>query len=329
MNQKPNSQGRVQRQQGGTQNRRPMTPEQQAAARKAAQQRAQKQREDARQALAREEKQKQKLAREREKQRRRAQEQKRRAEEKMRRHDERFELTEEERAIRAQMKREERQYRSRQRARRAKIFFGRCVMFCIMFVCLLGISIGLFYVNLVKYEMSARRDFSYKVGTASSVTVPYEQMVRGGTLYVNMTPIVSMCGLAVTGDTAELRYISRNGREHVQFIVGSTQVFINGVEERLTAAPYLIGEDLYVPASFFSSFVTGISVNYNKDTQSVSVTQTPLSDGSAEMQQLRFVIRSNSPLISLNEFNEFGNTPPIAFTADLSLYEEYMNPKDR
>lgn len=312
----------------GGQNRR-MTPEQAAAAKRTAEQRQKARRKQLEMQRAAAEKQAKKQAKEREKHRKQQMEARRRAAEKMRRHDERFELTEEERAIRAQMKREERQYKARQRAHRTKVAIGRFVLFLFMFVGLLGISVGLFYANLVKYEVAARRDFSYKVGDASTVSVPYENMMRGGHLYVRLTPIIEMCGMAVTGDTVELRYISRDAKEHVKFIVGSTQVFINGVEERISAAPYLVGEDLYVPYDFFSSYVNGLSVLYDSEKQSVTVAQIPVEEGSSELQSLRFTIRSDAPLVGLDEYNEFGETSPVEFVADLSLYEEFMNPKNR
>ena len=308
--------------------RPPLTPEQQAA-RRAAEQRAKQRREQLKKQQAAAEKAQKKQKKEAEKQRKKQLEARRRAQEKMRRHDERFELTEEERAIRAQMKREERQYKSRQRARRAKVFAGRLVLFVLMFASMLGISAGLFYLNLVKYEVAARRDFSYKVGEASAVSVKYDSMMRGGHLYVNLTPIIDLCEMAVTGDTAELRYISRDAEEHVKFIVGSTQVFINGVEERISAAPYLDGEDLYVPYDFFSSYVEGISVLYDQEKQAVTVAQVPTEDDASVMQSLRFTIRSDAPLVGLDEYNEFGQTSPVEFVADLSLYEDFMNPKNR
>ncbi len=309
--------------------RPPMTPEQRNAAAKAAQQRQKARAEQLKKQRAAAEKDAKKRAKAREKQRKQQMEARRRAQEKMRRHDERFELTEEERAIRAQMKREERQYKARQRAHSAKVALGRFVMFVLMFTGLLALSCGLFYANLVKYEVAARRDFTYKVGEASSVSVPYENMMRGGHLYVKLTPIIEMCGMAVTGDTVELRYISRDAKEHVKFIVGSTQVFINGVEERISAAPYLVGEDLYVPYDFFSSYVNGLSVLYDSEKQAVTVEQIPVEEGSAVLQNLRFTIRSDAPLVGLDEFNEFGETSPVEFVSDLSLYEDFMNPKNR
>ncbi|MGM9625292.1 MAG: stalk domain-containing protein, partial [Eubacteriales bacterium] len=306
---------------------RPLSPQQQRAART----RAEKQREayikqeEARkkQKKAAEKQRKQRIA----KQKKEAEKQKKAAE-KMRRHDERFELTEEERAIREQMRREEKEYRARQRARRTKVFFGRLFVFLLMFCTLLAVSVGLFYANLVRYEHNSRRNFTYVVGN-SSTTVSYDKMVQHGTLFVNMTPIVEMCEMAVTGDTAELRYITRDAKEHVQFIVGSTQVFINGVEERLTAAPYLDGEDLYVPYDFFNSYVSGISVLYDSEKNTVTVEKTLVEETDDTYETLRFVIRSDEPLIGLNEYNEFGNTSPIDFVSDLSLYEDYMNPSDR
>lgn len=310
-------------------NRRPMTPEQQQAARRAAEQRAKQRRAQLQKQRAEAEKAEKKNRKAAEKQRQKQLEARRKAQEKMRRHDERFELTEEERAIRAQMKKEERQYRSARRAHSAKVFLGRFMLFVLMFVCLLGISVGLFYANLVKYEVAARRNFTYKVGDASAQSVSYDSMMRGRHLYVNLTPIIEMCEMAVTGDTAELRYISRDAKEHVKFIVGSTQVFINGVEERLSAAPYLDGEDLYIPFDFFSSYVSGVSLLYDQEKQAVTVERVAVEDGSSEMQSLRFAIRSDAPLVGLDEFNEFGQTSPVEFVADLSLYEDFMNPKNR
>ncbi len=312
-----------------TPQRPPMTPEQREAARRAAAEREKKRRAALAKQRAQAEKEQKKKQREAEKQRRKQIEARRRAQEKMRRHDDRFELTEEERAIRAQMKKEERQYRSRQRAHRTKVYFGRFVLFLVMFFGLLGISVGLFYANLVKYEVAARRDFTYKVGDASAQSVDYDSMMRGGHLYVPLTPIIEMCEMAVTGDTVELRYISRDAEEHVKFIVGSTQVFINGVEERISAAPYLDGEELYIPYDFFSSYVNGISVLYDSEKQTVTVERIPTEDDPSVMQSLRFTIRSDAPLVGLDEFNEFGETSPVAFVSDLSLYEEFMNPENR
>ena len=328
----PSSANRGQTPQGqraGNAQNRPMTPEQREAARRAAAAREKNRRAQLQKQRAQAEKEQKKKQRDAEKQRKKQQEARRRAQEKMRRHDERFELTEEERAIRAQMRKEERQYKSRQRAHRTKVYFGRFLLFLVIFFGLLGITAGLFYLNLIKYEMSARKDFTYKVGDASAISVDYESMMRGGHLYVPLTPIIELCEMAVTGDTVELRYISRDAVEHVKFIVGSTQVFINGVEERLSAAPYLDGEELYIPYDFFSSYVTGISVLYDQQKQTVTVEQIPVEEGSDEMMSLRFTIRSDAPLTGLDEYNEFGETSPVEFLTDLSLYEDYMNPTNR
>ncbi len=320
--------GNTARKPSGGGSRRPLTPEEQRtlAAKRA------KQRKAAEKQQAETKKKLQKAAAKRRQRElyaaRKAEEAKARAAEKMRRHDERFELTEEERAIRERMQKEEREYKARRRTRKVRTYIGRFFLFVCMFVCLLALSVGLFYANLVKYERSARQDFVYKVGETKT-TVAYDSMVRNGTVYVNMTPIIELCEMAVTGDTAELRYISRDAKEHVQFIVGSTQVYINGVETRLTAAPYLDGEDLYVPCDFFTSYVSGLSLLYDTEKQSVTVDRTLVPETTDTYETLRFVIRSDAPLVGLNEYNEFGNTSPIEFKADLTLYEEYMNPKER
>ncbi len=252
------------------------------------------------------------------------------AEEKRRR-QERYTLSEEEQAIREQMQKEEQAHKKRQRQRRAKLFLGRLFVFLCMFVLLLSISVGLFYANLVSYERSAHKNFVYHVGdkNAANITAAYDKIMRGGTMYLNMTPIVALCDMAVTGDTAELRYISRNAKENVQFIVGSTQVFINGVEHRLTAAPVLDGDDLYVPYDFFTSYVKGLNVLYDMEKNRITVERILKEGSDSIFSDLTFVIRSDAPMTALDEFNEFGQTSPIEFLSALDLYEEYMNPVNR
>ena len=249
---------------------------------------------------------------------------------KMKERDERYFLTEEERQIRKQMQEEERAYIKRRRLRRTKVFANRFLLFLGTFIALLGISIGLFYPNLVSYEASARRSYSYQVGGKSGNTysVAHDKMMRRGSLYVNMTPIADLCEMAITGDRAELRYISRNAKEHVQFIVVSRQCFINGVEVRLTASPILDGDDLYVPYSFFTSYVEGLDVSYDSAKNRVSI-EKALAEGTGTYQDLTFVIRSDAPMQMLDEYTEFGSSAPIEFLANLDLYEEYMNPKNR
>ncbi len=323
MNQQQNNRGRAGQ---GThspsgQRPRPLTPEEQARRRKAAQAKARA----AKKENDRREQEKQRLL----KARRAEEVQRRRAEEKMRRHDERFELTEEEREIREQMRREEKAFAKRRREKRMRVFFGRLAIFLLMFVVLLGAACGLFYWNLVRYESDARQNFVYQVGEGNrGVSYAYDKMMRGGDLYLNMTPIVELCELATTGDTKELRYISRDGKENVQFIVGSTQVFINGVEERLTSAPVLDDGELYVPYDFFTSYVSGVSALYDSEKQRVTVTKDKDAE-TGNLLNMAFVIRSVSPMIALDEYNEFGQTSPVEFTADLTLYEDFMNPKER
>ena len=307
---------------GGAQNR-PLTPEEIQARRKQAQARA-KAAADARKRAEKEAEQQKKAE---EKRRRKLDAKRRKAAEKMRRHDERFELTEEERAIREQMKQEEREYASKQRVKRTKIFFARFVLFLGMFAVLLAGAVGVFFLNLHAAELTAKQDFTYTVGK-SSRSVPYEKSVRYGKVYVNITPIVELCELATTGDQTSLRYITRSSRENVLFNVGSRQVFINGAEARLSSVPVFEDGELWVPYDFFTAYVSGLSLEYDEGKNRVSVTRKT-DEQSGEEADMTFVIRSVAPLTSLDEYNEFGNTSPIPFTADLDLYEEYMNPADR
>lgn len=305
-----------------------LTPEEQEARRRALMEQRKKQAKERRKQEAAAAKEQKKQNKKLEKQKKAAEEKRRKAEERMRRHDERFELTEEEKAIREQMRREERDYNRRRRARNTKVFIVRMFIFLVMFVGLLAISVGLFYANLVRYEPAARRNFALIVGDDYSETIAHDRMERGGALYLNMTRIVEFCEMAVTGDTAELRFISRNTKENVQFIVGSRQVFINGVEERLTAAPILDGEDLYVPYTFFTSYVAGLDFDYDTEKNRIEI-QKSKNDATGADELLTFVIRSDAPMTALDEYNEFGKTSPIEFVNDLDLYEQYMNPAAR
>ena len=268
-----------------------------------------------------------KQAKQEEKQRLKAEKERRKSAERMRRHDERFELTEEERAIREEMKKEEREYAAKERAARGKVFLARFFVFLGMFVVLLAAAVGVFFLNLHSAEWTSQKNYTYTVGK-NSKSVSYEKSVRNGTVYVNLTPIVDLCSLATTGDQTSLRYITRSGKENVQFNVGSRQVFMNGAEARLSAAPVFEDGELWVPYDFFPTYVSGLTSSLDEDKNKIDIKRVVDAE-SGEEADLSFIIRSVEPLAALNEYNEFGNTSPVPFMADLDLYEEYMNPADR
>ncbi|MBO4229489.1 MAG: D-alanyl-D-alanine carboxypeptidase family protein [Clostridia bacterium] len=247
--------------------------------------------------------------------------------EKLRRHDERFELTPEEVAIRDQMKKEEREYRSHQRTKKLKAYAGRFLVFLIMFVVLAAAAAGLFYWNLHHSQISEERGYTLTVGK-TSYHLDFEQAMRNGHLYVKMSPIVDLCEMATTGDTTALRYITDTTRENVRFQVGSTQIFINGTEERLSAAPFFESGDLWIPYDFLTDFVVGLETSYSPQSNTIVVKRT-VNSRTGSYNDVSFSISSSAPMLALNEYDEFGDTSPVDFVADLSIYESFMNPADR
>lgn len=243
----------------------------------------------------------------------------------------------------AQRKRREARIRRHQAMLRARLIqkiTGRTILFLIMFA-LISIVFSLcFFINLHHYEKPDISSFTVQIGpdANNAKKVAYTKLMKDGTLYVNMTEIAEYCGMIVTGDSSALRYtVDSAGADTVEFVIGTREVSVNGVAERLTAPAVAESDGLYVPFDFLATYMKGLQFTYDEEKGEISILRlyenealTPETATETDaFQTLSFVVKSNAPLMGVDELSEFGDTSPIEFEADLSAFEQYMNPTNR
>lgn len=249
----------------------------------------------------------------------------------------RAKLTPEQAAINRQRREHEKYYAKKRRAASRKLFLSRLALFAAVFVIMAAISAGLFFLNLNHVVSSDSSRYTYFIGD-EKYNLPYAKAVRDGRVYVDFSAVAKMCDLVPMGSkTDSLTYVIRDGNEEkIRFVIGSCEVYVNGVEARLGADCYYENDSLYVPVSFVDAYFKGLTVEVNENKHEVEISRviTNLNDKGkvpkgeeAQYEQLSLLLQSAKAIKPLNEDKEtMAQTPDLGFVNNLAMYEEYMNP---
>ncbi len=162
-------------------------------------------------------------------------------------------------------------------------------------------------VKPVKEEVdfSAVKDVALEEGSAYLPVAVFE------TLGADITP----AGDPLKSITVNLNDVG----EWAKFTVDSNKVSVNGTDVTLEAKAVIRGGELYIPIDFFKTQLNGISVSEEDDGYVVK------KNG---IEAISFVNKPAEPTPSVEEDRYFSDAP-IKFKADLSKYEQYMNPENR
>lgn len=129
-------------------------------------------------------------------------------------------------------------------------------------------------------------------------------------------------GIDITPAGDPLKSITVNlnqAGESAMFMVNSNKASVNGNDVTLKAESFIHNDDLYIPIDFFETQVQGITVtNLDGD---YTVTKSGI-------ENISFVNKPVESTPCINQYDYFTGLP-IEFKADLSQYEQYMNPEKR
>ncbi len=247
-------------------------------------------------------------------------------------------LTPEQLRINKQRQARERYQRRAARKAAARVLFNRFLLFLLVFAVMAGITAGLFFFNLTKQAPVNESGYSYQIGD-SKYSLRYADAVRNGRLYISFTDVADLCDLALTGSASDMKFVIKGDEaETVRFVVGTREVYINGVEERLSSESYLMNDKLCVPVEFVSAYFKGLNVAVDEKAHKVSVSRVLLNelDDKGNLKKgeepiydrLYFLLASPAPMDGINEDDAKAlvKTPDMNFTVNLTMYEEYMNP---
>ncbi len=102
--------------------------------------------------------------------------------------------------------------------------------------------------------MTETDDFSYRLGTGKNTvsikTYSYSRIYRDGVYYIDMDALADYCELTTTGDGKNMRYVVRETSESVEFVIGESIAYINGVPDRTGGNAFLYGGKVHIPLEF-------------------------------------------------------------------------------
>lgn len=255
-------------------------------------------------------------------------------------------------ATREQMRAENR----RRRREGARLFLGRLALYGVMLLVLGGIAAGIFFGFFYSAPDANEASIDYFENFNGDKTVKSElsgtTVYRNGKLYVNFSSIADGCNMSTVLDSKTVRFVLSDGddvsdsagtghEEYVSFVKDSTECVVCGQTSRLTSPAYFVDKRVWIPADFVNDYVNGITVTEEKSAGKVYVMRDKEeSDGgddkdAAPLAEVSFKLKAavapENPELSDGQVSTGGISaamPKVDFSADLSEYEQYMEPVD-
>ncbi len=252
----------------------------------------------------------------------------------------------------------EKEMRRRERKQKREVFFGRFLVFLVVFALLLAVVGVLFWVMFTRTPHADPDSgvITYYYGGAKVREAAAEQCVIDGTPFLCFNDLSDHLKMAESGSAQGLKFLllddladeetdSRGtGREeYVVFPTNENEAVVNGQHIRIDGMNRIIGEEVWVSADFISEYMRGVAVTYDQNKMEIRVArkvdQEKSTDKVTTYIPISFTLKSTESLENIPEpetdwetGSGAGEVAPVYelnFTNDLSEYEKYMNPEDR
>ncbi len=245
--------------------------------------------------------------------------------------------------LEARQRRRDAEIRERQRRREARgAIFIRVVIVLLLYAVFAASFVLFFIWKLANTNPLDSAKHTYVYGEITQ-TEPYTVATAAdGSVMINFSRIAALCSMTSTGDSSELRYITIDEHtENVRFVVGTNIVYMNGMQDRMSGESRIIGDDLWVPLSFVSEFMTGITAELDERAHKITVTRNELptsTEDSPEYEPIGYRVKNYSEIEAVSEESAIEaekhgqgssttDKEELNFIKDLSAYEKYMNPE--
>lgn len=210
----------------------------------------------------------------------------------------------------------------RRRAMRTR-YIGR-VLFLALVASLLFAVIAILCVSCNFSKTTEKPEYTLTVTkNGGKYTLSKGIAVKDNVCFVSLADLSDLMGFKIMGDVNVMSAMFPNG-DSAAFYVDTEIVALNGVPHSLEAPSYFSGAegDTYVPLSFLNGTFDGITLTGVKDGQKIAYT-LDVTDGFTTAFTAK---NTTQPPENLPEHTA---TPPGSeFVADLSAYEQYMDPED-
>lgn len=153
-----------------------------------------------------------------------------------------------------------------------------------------------------------------------------EAISRGGDPLISASVLSEYCSYGIAGDN-ELKTIVFPDGSYAEFTPGSS-FCLNGENHFLSEDCVFQNGSVYIPLSFYENYISGLNI-MRTPTEARLVVDIDISYGKFSL--ISYSTVAETPLSFSDYFDAVGKssfeTPE--FKADLSEYEQYMNPEDK
>lgn len=229
-----------------------------------------------------------------------------------------------------------------------RVFKFHLRVFFITFIVMAALAGVYSYKSFFKDNSDVSRAVKYSYFGGDTVKVGKAVSYRDGSLCVNFTEIAKGLNLYTVGGSRELKYVfpdaENGGVRYMSFYPGSPIAVVNGTPITLSTPAYYSGSVLWVSSDILECFSHGL--DYTLSAGKVEINKIIVRDdkGKAVRDENGDIVYENivlryasSDALSSGELSVLfedddsiskGKGSEVEFIADLSAYEEYMNPKD-
>lgn len=131
--------------------------------------------------------------------------------------------------------------------------------------------------------MSDTDDFRYQLGdgknTVSRKTYPYSRVCRDGVYYIDMDSLADYCELTTTGDGKNMRYVVRETAETVEFVIGESIAYINGVPERTGGNAFVYEGKVHIPLEFAKRCFLNLDIALDTEKNRITIVRNTDDEG--------------------------------------------------
>ena len=150
---------------------------------------------------------------------------------------------------------------------------------------LVGVVFGAYWLISLWVNRPNTSDFTIELGEEKPYTVPYDEMVRDGVLYVDLRKLAPFSDLIVSGSREQMQFTAKTGT-FLSFENESEIARINGKrvemivpefrgEKEISAKAFITAEACYVPYHFLKNTVSdGLQFRFNNETNTLSFRRT-------------------------------------------------------
>ncbi|MGN1472534.1 MAG: D-alanyl-D-alanine carboxypeptidase family protein [Eubacteriales bacterium] len=224
-----------------------------------------------------------------------------------------------------------RKYQQEKReARRASLiaFLSVLLLLCVSAV------VSVYLITRGKSETAIVDVIKLQVEGSPTVQIKVEDVINDNILYIDFRSVATLCGFRVTGDASGVEYSFTSSSGVINticFVYGSDKATVNGHEISMPGKALASDGEVSVPVDFIRENIIGLQVEYDEEKKTLSVTREKMTGSTPDNPKYEELLLRYQPETPLNPIDpgKQDEIPAISFRADLSEYEQYMNPEDR